>query len=140
MFYFSVFLIVASNIVYHVSQKSVPGKADPILSTLVSYGMAILTTLALYPVFSRDVSVFEGLKELNWTSYVLGIAIVGVEIGFLLAYRAGGNISLASVICSVFLALILIPIGIYYYGEHLHARNFIGIGLCLAGLYLATSK
>jgi len=38
---------------------------------------------------------------LNWTSFALAFAIAGVEIGFLLAYRAGWNISLGAIASNV---------------------------------------
>jgi uncharacterized membrane protein len=58
------------------------------------------------------------------------------KIGFLLAYRAGWNINVGSLIVSVAVALLLIPTGALLFKEHLSAANVTGIVLCLVGLVL----
>lgn len=76
----------------------------------------------------------------NWTSIALGLAIVGLETGFLLAYRAGGNISYSGIFSNVAAMLILLPIGLIFFKEVLTIKNVLGIILCLAGLVLLQSK
>jgi hypothetical protein len=66
----------------------------------------------------------------------VGIAIVGVEMGVLLAYRAGWRVSVGSTVVNAALAVLLIPIGILYFGERLTAGNALGIVLCVGGLLL----
>jgi uncharacterized membrane protein len=58
----------------------------------------------------------------------------------LLAYRAGWNISIGSLVVSVAVAILLIPTGLLFYREHLSAANVTGIVLCLAGLVLVMLK
>jgi drug/metabolite transporter (DMT)-like permease len=58
----------------------------------------------------------------------------------LLTYRVGWNISLASITCSVAVALVLLPIGVFAFKEQLSLKNIIGLALCLAGLFLVTKK
>ncbi|MGE5454724.1 MAG: hypothetical protein ACM3O9_05965, partial [Methylocystaceae bacterium] len=64
------------------------------------------------------------------------VAIVGLELGFLLAYRVGWNISLGSLVANSIVALALIPIGILLYHEGFEINKIIGVVLCLAGLIL----
>ena len=47
MYIFSIFLIVASNILYNISQKSTPEKANPFVALLVTYATAIVITSAV---------------------------------------------------------------------------------------------
>ncbi len=140
MFYFSIFMTIAANVVYHIAQKSVPTKADPILSTLVMYSVALLVTLILYPIFSGGNNLRESFAELNWAPFAIGVVIVAVEIGFLLVYRSGWNISIASVTANVILTLVLLPVGLIFFGEHLSLKNIFGIGMCIAGVWLINSK
>jgi len=89
MYLFSIVLIVALNIFYNISQKSTPEKANPFGALLISYLVAALLTGLALLFFRTNGSVIQSFKQLNWTSLVLGISIVGLELGFLMAYRAG---------------------------------------------------
>lgn len=102
---------------------------------IVTYGVALSLSVILYFVLPKN----DGeslMKELNWASYVLGIAIVVLEIGFLLVYRSGWNISFAGVFANVVIAMMLIPIGLLVYKESLSIANGVGIIMCLIGIIL----
>ena len=137
---FSIFLIVASNIFYNICQKSTPDKANPFAALLVTYiTAAIITTAALF-ISKPEKGVIDAFRHLNWTSYVLGFAIVGLEVGYLMAYRAGWNISVGSLVANIILAIILIPVGIIIYKEGFELNKVIGALLCIAGLILINKK
>jgi multidrug transporter EmrE-like cation transporter len=127
---------IASNVLYHLAQKSVPGGLHPIPSLLMTYLAALLVTLLLWPVYPGAAPSLKAFSQVNWASVAVGVAIVGVEIGVLLAYRAGLRISLGATLINVALALILIPIGLLFFRENLSAANVAGLVLCLAGLWL----
>jgi len=136
MYVFSIVLIVASNILYNVCQKSTPEKANPFSALLLTYLVAgILTVIAFY-LSKPEKTLFQSFKGLNWTSPVLGIAIVGLEFGYIMAYRAGWNISVGSLVANILLALALIPIGIIFYQEGFGLHKILGAILCIAGLIL----
>jgi uncharacterized membrane protein len=139
MFYFSFFLVVAGNILYHVSQKSIPRGLNPAFSVTVSYIVALALSSALYPFLSAQ-SIRESARQLNWASVGVGVSAVAIEFGFLLAYRSGWNLSIASATASAAIAVILIPLGILLYREHLSALNVVGLLLCLAGLVLVVRR
>lgn len=140
LYYWAIVLTVISNVFYHVFLKVTPSNVNPLLSLVVTYVVAAITTATIYLFYPERVSLAAGLKELNWTSYALGIAIVGLEIGFFLAYRAGWNINLAGLISSTTVSLLLIPIGLLFFRESLTATNLTGIILCLIGLILINYK
>ena len=140
LYYFSITLVIVANVFYHFIQKSTPGNANPMLSLTVSYLTAAVTCLAIYPFYPNQDTLVESFKRLNWTSLALGVAIVGLEAGFLLAYRTGWNISLAGVFANVIVALILIPVGVTIFKEQLKPVNLIGIALCILGLVLISRK
>lgn len=67
---------------------------------------------------------------------MLGVAIVGLEFGYIMAYRAGWNISVGSLVANIILAIVLIPVGIFFYKEGFDLNKVFGVILCLAGLIL----
>jgi len=129
-------LIVLSNIVYNICQKSTPQGANPFSALLVTYLTAAVLTVFAWLFYKSDKTFLQSFGDLNWTSIVLGVAIVGLEVGYLLAYRVGWNISVGSLVANIFLALMLIPIGILFYKEGFHVSQIIGAVFCIVGLVL----
>jgi len=129
-------LIVASNVLYNISQKSTPERANPFSALLITYLTAAVLTIIAYQFFKTEKGFFQTFKEINWTSIALGVAIVGLELGYLMAYRAGWNISVGSLVANIILALILIPIGVLFYKEGFELNKILGAVLCIAGLVL----
>lgn len=136
MYVLPIALILASNVIYNICQKSTPQNANPFVALLVTYLTAALITIIVYQFNKSDKGMWQSLGDLNWTSLVLGLAIVGLELGFLMAYRVGWNISLASLVANSLVALALIPVGIFFYQEGFDSSKIIGVVLCLAGLIL----
>jgi len=136
MYFFPIALVVASNIVYNVCQKSTPHNANPFSALLITYLTAAIVTLVAYPFYKTDKGFFQSFTDLNWTSFALGVAIVGLEFGFLLAYRVGWNISVGSLVANILLAIMLIPIGILFYKEVFAINQIIGVAFCMVGLIL----
>lgn len=121
---------------YNLSQKSTPEKVNPFLTLLVTYLTAAILTIIASLFYKTDRGFFESIKDLNWTSIALGISIVGLELGYLLAYRAGWNISVGSLVANIILAIILIPIGILFFKEGFGLNKIIGVAFCIFGLVL----
>jgi multidrug transporter EmrE-like cation transporter len=76
------------------------------------------------------------LKQLNWASFLLAIAIVGIEFGFLLVYRTGWNLGIAAVLVNAAASLILVPVAILVFDDRISPVNVLGILVCLAGLVM----
>ncbi|MZP30598.1 EamA family transporter [Heliobacterium undosum] len=135
LFYLAIGLTIIANIAYHFFLKITPQNSNPVVALATTYLTAMVACLLLLPFFSQEGGLLESLKKVNWTSIALGISIVGLEMGFMLAYRAGGNISVAPVISNTAVALLIIPIGVLVFSEALSAKKVLGIVLCLVGLY-----
>jgi drug/metabolite transporter (DMT)-like permease len=133
---FPIVLIVASNVMYNICQKSTPEKVNPFSALLITYLTAVVITVIAFYSYETKEGLLESFKGLNWTSIVLGISIVGLELGYLLAYRAGWNISVGSLVANIFLALALIPVGIIFYHEGFGMNKVLGALLCILGLIL----
>lgn len=140
MFWLSMAMLIGANVAYHVCQKTIPGVANPMVSVTVTFLVATLASAALLPVFLGDNGMVTELRRLNWSSVVLGLTIIGIEVGFLLLYRSGWNISLASIVVNALVALTLIPVGILLFKEKLLGTDIVGILLLLAGIYLIAQR
>lgn len=133
----SIALTIAGNIAYHLLNKSVAPNAHPFASLVATYGVGLAVSLLVLLVDARG-AVGAGLRGLNWASYALGAVVVLLELGFLLAYRAGWKVSAAAVYSNVAVGLLLLPIGLLAYRESLSGANAAGIVLAVASLVLMT--
>jgi drug/metabolite transporter (DMT)-like permease len=133
-------LVVASNVLYHVAQKSTPRGADPYLATAVAYLVALPLALTLWYLRPERIALVEGLRALNGWSVAVGVTIVGVEMGFLLAYRAGWNVSMASALSSATLAGLLVVVGLVFFRERLVPSQWLGLALCVGGIVLLVRR
>jgi uncharacterized membrane protein len=140
LYYFSVLLVIISNTVYHLCQKSTSGTINPMVALTVTYGTALIFSVIGLFIYPSEVGIMESFKKLNWASFTLGIAILGLELGFLLAYRAGWNISLVGLYANVIVALVLIPIGILFFKEYISVTKAVGIILSIAGIVFISLK
>jgi len=68
------------------------------------------------------------------------LAIFGVEIGTLLAYRSGWQISLLSIMVNVVASLMLVLIGGIFFKEKLSLINLLGVVICIVGLVMVNFK
>ena len=68
----------------------------------------------------------------------LGLAIVGLEFGFLCVCRAGWKISTGNLTASITLSCVLLAVGVLLYGETLTLRQITGMAVCGLGLFLMT--
>lgn len=131
-----ILIIVAANTLYNVSAKSTPANINSFASLSVTYLIAMICSLCMYFVTSEKKDLFLELSKANWTTYALGVAIVGLEFGFLCAYRAGWKISTAHLYTSISLACVLLIVGFLFYKEVLSLRQILGMAVCAAGLIL----
>ena len=80
------------------------------------------------------------LKQLNWASIGLAVAVVGIEFGFLLVYRSGWNLGIAAVLTNVVASLILLPVAIFLFKDKISLVNVAGIIVCFIGLIMLNWK
>jgi multidrug transporter EmrE-like cation transporter len=106
----------------------------------VTYAVAFVVTLLGFFFFPAKNGVIAEIKQLNWASVGLAIAIVGIEFGFLLTYRSGWNLGIAAVLVNVVASLILVPVAIFIFKDKISWVNILGILVCLAGLVMLNWK
>jgi len=135
-----ILLVVLGNVAYHIGQKSVPRGVQPLWAALGMYVVAALTTLLLLPAIATGPVRVAAGAAVHWSILAIGLGIVAIEVGFLLAYRAGWPLSTASLSAGTLLALVLLPIGLVAFRESLSPARGLGFVLCLAGLWLMSGR
>ena len=128
-------LVVLSNIIYQVCAKSIPKEMDTMASMTITYLVGTACSTAVFFLTRKESSLLQEFRKLNFAPFLLGISVVGLEVGFIYAYKNGWAVSTASIVQSAFLSVALIVVGAILYHESITANKLIGIGICLVGLY-----
>lgn len=131
-----VFLIVASNTLYQICAKGVTAEIHPLASVSVTYLVGAAISVALYFVLGKTPNLAREYSHVNWAPIVLGVAIVGLELGNIYSYKAGWTISTLSIVQGGILAVVLVFVGALVYHEQITATKLLGIVASLVGLYL----
>jgi len=133
-------LVVLSNTAYQICAKSVPGGMNPFASLTVTYLVGALASGLFYVALGGGGNVFQEYTKLNWAPFVLGLVIVGLEVGWIYAYKAGWPVSTAFIFQSAILAGFLLMVGRMLYQEPVTLNKIIGIIICLIGLYFLSRQ
>lgn len=131
-----VLVVVGANTIYNISTKSTPANVNAFASLAMTYVIAAISSVVLFFVTSDSKNLLAELAKTNWTAYALGIAIIGLEFGYICIYRAGWKIGVASLVANLTLACVLLVIGLCVYKEVITVKQFVGMGICALGLLL----
>ncbi len=129
-------LAVFSDIFYQICSKSTPETLNPFASLTITYMVGAAFSAIIFFVMSGGANIITAWKEVNWTTFILGLAIVGLEVGSIYMYRVGWNINTGYIVKSLILAIALIVVGYFIYKEQFTMTKAAGIAVCLLGLYL----
>lgn len=144
MFYYvwPVLLVVLSNTVYQICTKGVPENMNPFASLIITYLVGATVAFIMFLILGDSRDILTELKKANWTSFVLGIVLVWLEVGFIYAYKAGWKVSAAQIVTSSILGVILIVVGYVGYKEAItwNKNKIVGVIICLAELGLINLK
>ena len=133
-------LVVVSNVVYQICAKSVPAGINPFASLTITYLIGAVASGILFFALNRGGNLFHEYGKLNWAPLVLGVVIVGLETGWIYAYKAGWQVSIGFIVQSAFLAVVLVFVGYLLYHEALTWNKLVGVAVCLAGLVIINIK
>ena len=133
-------LVVLSNVVYQICAKSVPEDMNPFASLTVTYLIGAAASAVLYYALGANGSILREYGKVNWAPLVLGLVIVGLEVGWIYAYKAGWEVSTGFIIQSAVLAGVLLLVGALLYREALTWNKLVGVAVCLIGLVILNLK
>jgi len=132
--------VVLSNVVYQICAKSVPKEMNPFASLTVTYIVGAVASTILYFVLGKNGNLVKEYSKLNWAPFVLGIVIVGLETGWIYAYKAGWQVSTGFIVQSAVLAVMLLVVGYFLYHEAFTWNKVVGVVICLIGLVFINYK
>lgn len=131
-------LVVLSNVFYNIITKSTPADVNVRLSLTMTYGVAAICSFIMFLMQGQGKNLVSEVSKLNWTSYALGLSLMGLEFGYICIYRAGWKVSVAPMVNNICLTCILIVVGYFLYKETITVRQLIGMAVCAVGLFLVT--
>lgn len=133
---YPIIIIVAANTIYNICTKSTPSEMNSFAALFVTYIVAAVISFIMFFATSKDKNVFTEFTKINWAPFVLGIVIVGLELGYIIAYRNGWKMNTVSVTANITLAVVLIFVSLVFYKESITIKQVIGMFLCAGGLAL----
>ena len=133
-------LAIVTTVGYHLVMKATPAAVNPFLSLAATYTLGAVVFFACYALAPDAPPLREGLRPLNWTVFALAVSVVGLDIGFLMLYRSGFDVSLGQIVTQSAAALILLVAGIALFKEKISVANLAGVALCVVGFWLINRK
>ncbi len=131
-----ILLVVLSSCFYNICSKSIPHGVHPFGTLMITYVTAAIVTGIMFVVMVRPENAVSELSKINWTAIVLALAIIGLETGYMLAYRAGWQVNTAPLVVNTCLAVALVVIGAVLFKETITIKQIAGIIVCLFGMVL----
>ncbi|MDR7268618.1 drug/metabolite transporter (DMT)-like permease [Pelomonas saccharophila] len=131
---------ITGQVLYHLMQKQVAPGAHPVLALIAFYLGAAALSLPLFLLFPLQAPLAQAAGELGGAVWGVAVAIVLIELGFLLAYRAGATLSSAFVLSASVVTAALLIIGMMAFKEAVSLKQFAGLVLCLAGIWLLSGN
>ncbi len=131
-----ILLVVCANTFYNICAKSTPEGINAFASLSITYVIAAGLSIMMFFVTSNNKNLIAEITNINWASVVLGISVVSLEFGYISIYRAGWQISIASLVANIALACVLLVLGLLLYKETISLRQFVGMIVCVIGIFL----
>ncbi len=127
-------LVILSNVVYQICAKSVPKELNPFAALTVTYFIGAMVSAVLFFAVGKNGSLIREYGKLNWAPFVLGLFIVGLETGWIYAYKAGWQVSSGFIVQSSVLSVVLLAVGYFLFHETITWNRIVGVVICLIGL------
>ena len=131
-----ILVVIASNTFYNICMKSTPSDVNPFAALMVTYIVSVIITAIIFVFMAKSEHICSELSKVSWVSVILAFALVGLEVGYVFVYRAGWQVSNATVVANIGLACVLIIVGYLLYKENVSIRQIFGIIVCMIGLIL----
>ena len=136
MFYLSAGIAIIGAVGYQYFVSRIPVTINPIISVLGMYLAVLVLSFFLLPLFPAEGGLINQIRQLNWLQLALAVSIILIELGFLLMYRFGWNLSTGNLITGVVVNIILLAIGVIFLKEKMSLINVVGAALCILGVSL----
>ena len=121
---------------YQYFVKRVPTSLNPVVSVIGAYIAVLILAIMLLPLFPAEGGIIKHVRQLNWVQLAIAVSIFMLELGFLLMYRYGWDLSTGNLVTGVIVNLVLLGLGVVVLGEKVSLVNAIGVVICIVGVVL----
>jgi drug/metabolite transporter (DMT)-like permease len=140
LFVLSMVLLVLSAATYQLAAKFIPHALSPWHVLTIVYIIGVALSLVAGFIDSSKQTLWQTFRTSNWAVFVLGVAVVGIEAGYLLAFRSGWRLNVTGVFSNTAAAILLFPIGVLILKERMTTLNIVGLVVALLGLFLIVRR
>ena len=135
-FYLPVLIVVAANVTYDISSKSIPEGLNAYAGITITYSVLAILNFLIFRIMNPGLSIIAEWAQINWAVVLFALTSIGLESGYIFLYRAGWNLSLGGMVCNTLLAVCMLSVGRFLFGETVSPRQLLGVALCVTGLII----
>ncbi|MEN2393715.1 hypothetical protein [Pseudomonas halotolerans] len=139
-FYLSAAVAILGTVGYHMLMKKLPSTINPLVSIVGIYVAIVILSTLMLPFFMGGGTLLASLKQMSWIQVGIAFCILLMEIGFLMMYRSGWDLSTGNVVTGAIINIALGFIGVIFLKEGLSYLNIAGVSLCIIGVMLIGYK
>ena len=136
MFYISAMIAIVGAVGYQYYVKRVPVSLNPVVSVIGVYIAVLILSVTLLLFFPSEGGLAKQFRQLNWIQLAIAVSVLLIELGFLLMYRYGWNLSTGNLITGIVVNIALLGLGAIVLGENVSFTNAIGVVICIIGVAL----
>jgi drug/metabolite transporter (DMT)-like permease len=140
MFYVSAGVAILGTVGYQFFIKRVPETINPIVSVMGMYVSVLALGVIMLLFYPGEGGFRSHLRQLSWIQIALAGTVMMIELGFLMMYRYGWNLSTGNLVTGVFVNIILVVLGVTLLAEKMNVVNAVGIGLSILGVALISYR
>jgi len=133
---FPIGLIIASQVGYQLAQRAMPASANPFTVIAIAYLLGIIACALLAPGAGRPIGLVDAALLKHWPIWALAVSVVGIELGYLLAYRAGWPLATTTGIGYTATMVLVAVIGAVFFSEGMSVRRAAGLVMAIGGVWL----
>jgi drug/metabolite transporter (DMT)-like permease len=133
-------LAIVGQVIYQIAQRAVPPDASPLAVLALAYFAAGLICVALAWPFGAFAPGIHLRSAFAWPTWLIALAIVAIEVGYLTAYRSGWTLGTAFATSSTVTLVALALIGWLARGDTLSGRQLAGLACSCAGVWLLSVR
>lgn len=133
---YSVLLTVLSSAGYHFMLKQTSQKGSPVLVLFWSYLLAAIVCLTVLLLKGDEIKMLSVFKDKSWIPMILALTLVGIEFGYIMSYKSGGNVGQVSMITQMVSLVVMFTIGYIVMKEPITFKKGFGIASALFSFHL----
>jgi multidrug transporter EmrE-like cation transporter len=142
MYYLSILIAITGLITYQLAMKTAPRDVNLWWLLTMAYTMAAVLCLVVGFGWRHWLAPAELTPSAAHLlpALAIGVTVILIEVGYLLVYRSGWNLSVAPAVAQAVTLSVFLFLGLLLFGEKITAMKAVGLVLCLFGIFLLTRK